>query len=576
MTQPLDPERWARVDALFDQASRRPAHERAAFLAAECGDDEVLRREVESLLVASGTDVTKRMDVVGRVADRVMADAEPPALGQRFGPYRTVEEIGRGGMGVVFKAVREGDDFQQTVAVKVLPGALFNRRTMARFRNERRILAGLEHPNIARLLDGGTTPEGVPYVIIEYVDGVPVDRYCEERGLDLEARIWLYLALCDAVQYAHRNLVVHRDLKPSNILVTRDGVPKLLDFGIAKLLDPTDEPSPQGTMGLTQSRLMTPRFASPEQLAGKRVATPSDVYSLGVVLHRLLTERYPYEDASAAGGGGRAGQAEFMRRLLQSEPEAPSVVSGDARLRGDLDAIVLKALRRDAGERYDSVGALADDLRNYLTRRPIAARARSWRYRAGKFVRRHVPAVLIVTLVAALLFGEAGLFLRRLARERDVARTEATRASAALDFLSEVFGATGPSATGGPEPTARAVLDRAGGLDARLADQPEVRAEILSTIGAAYANLGVVDSAEAVLGRSLALRDSTYAPDALERAKGLADLGELLARVGSLDRADSLLSAALAIRREKLPAGHPDVAPLEDALADVRARRAGG
>ncbi len=573
MTQPLDPERWARVDALFDQASRRPAHERAAFLAAACGDDEVLRREVESLLVASGTDVTKRMDVVGRVADRVMADAEPPALGQRFGPYRTVEEIGRGGMGVVFKAVREGDDFQQTVAVKVLPGALFNRRTMARFRNERRILAGLEHPNIARLLDGGATPEGVPYVIIEYVDGVPVDRYCEERGLDLEARIWLYLALCDAVQYAHRNLVVHRDLKPSNILVTRDGVPKLLDFGIAKLLDPTDEPSPQGTMGLTQSRLMTPRFASPEQLAGKRVATPSDVYSLGVVLHRLLTEKYPYEDAR---GGGGTGQAEFMRRLFQSEPEAPSVVSGDARLRGDLDAIVLRALRRDAGERYDSVGALADDLRSYLTRRPIAARARSWRYRAGKFVRRHVPAVLIVTLVAALLFGEAGLFLRRLARERDLARTEATRASAALDFLSEVFGTTGPSATGGQEPTARAVLDRAvGGLDAQLADQPEVRAEILSTIGGAYGNLGVMDSARAVLERSLTLRDSTYAPDALERAKGLADLGELLARVGSLGRADSLLSAALAIRREKLPVHHPDVARLQDALADVRARAGG-
>jgi serine/threonine-protein kinase len=501
-----------------------------------------------------------------------MADVEPPAMGQRFGAYRTVEEVGRGGMGIVYRAVRDDDEFQQTVAVKVLPGAVFSRKAMERFRNERRILAGLEHPNIARLIDGGTTPQGVPYVIIEYVDGLPVDRYCEERGLDLEARIWLFLALCDAVQYAHRNLVVHRDLKPSNILVTRDGVPKLLDFGIAKLVDPADDAGGV-TMGLTQSRVMTPAFASPEQLTGRRIATPSDVYSLGVLLYRLLTGRHPYGDDTASSGSSST-PADLLRRLLEGEPAAPSAVSGDRRIRGDLDAIVLAALRRDPSERYDSVQALADDLRRYLTGRPVGARGDSWRYRAGKFVRRNAPAVLAGAAAAALLIGEAGVFLRRLAQERDVARQEAARATATLTFLTDVFRVTDPFVSNSGDLTAREVLERGvAGLDDRLASQPEVRAEILSTLGTAYANLGVMDSARAVLERGLALRDSIYAPDALEMATGLRDLGTVLQRQDRIDRADTLLGRALAIRRERLPADHPDIASLLDELAGIQRQR---
>jgi len=505
MSQPLDPERWARVDALFDQASRRPASERAAFLAQACAGDEVLRREVESLLAASDGDIAKGMGAVERAADRIMADMEPPALGERFGAWRAVEEIGRGGMGVVYKAVRDADDFQQTVAVKVLPGALFSPRTMERFRNERRILAGLDHPNIARLLDGGTTAGGVLYVVIEYVNGVPVDRYCDDLQLDLDARIRLFLALCDAVQYAHRNLVVHRDLKPSNILVTREGVPKLLDFGIAKLLDP-DESSPSETLSVTQSRVMTPRFASPEQLTGKRVATPSDVYSLGVVLYKLLTGEHPYGEAS---GDSPIHQAEVMRRMIQSEAEPPSAVANDRRLRGDLDAVVLKAMRRAVSERYDSVGALADDLRSYLAGRPIAALADSWGYRAVKFVRRNRPSVVAAAAAATLLLGEGGPMLRRIARERDVAREETARATAAVGFLTEAFRATDGDPDGGSAPpTARAVIERAVARLDEAGLPPAVRADILTALGTAYANLGVVDSARALLDRGSALQDS--------------------------------------------------------------------
>lgn len=571
MSKPMDPDRWARVDALFDQASRRPAHERAAFLARACGEDDALRREVESLLAAADADMSSRIGAVGRAADRLWSGGSA-TVGQRLGAYRLVEVIGRGGMGVVYRAVRDRDDFQHTVAVKVLPGALFSRKAMARFRNERRILAGLEHPNIARLLDGGATSDGVPYVIMEYVDGIPIDRYCEENGLDLEARIRLFVTLCDAVQYAHRNLVVHRDLKPSNVLVTDEGVLKLLDFGIAKLMDP-DELSESEPTVLTQSRVMTPRFASPEQLTGDRIATPSDVYSLGVVLYRLLTGAFPH-DGPDTGESADAGPVDLMRRVLSGDPTAPSVASGEGRLKGDLDTIVLKALRREVRERYDSVQALAEDLRRYLTGQPITARPLTWRYRTAKFVGRNRAAVLGGTTVAVLVLGQTGILLGRLADERDAARQEAARAVATLGFLTDAFRVPDPSAVSSAGPTALEVLEGgAAGLGGEFADQPEVRAMVLSTVGAAYANLGAMDSARAVLERGMALRDSLYEPDALEVAASLRDLGTVLARQGEIDRADSLLQRALTIRRRKLPVDHPDVVSLEDELARIRNQR---
>jgi serine/threonine protein kinase len=274
MTELLDSDRWARVEALFEGALRQPVEERGTWLARECAADEGLRLEVETLLAASESGLTGRLSAVEEMAEEIMGAAGSAGVGRRLGTYQLEEEIGRGGMGVVYRGVRADGAFEQTVAVKVLPGALFSPDAGARFRNERRILAGLDHPNIARLLDGGATPEGVPYVIMEYVDGVTLDRHVRAEDLSVEARIWLFLAICEAVEYAHRNLIIHRDLKPSNVLVTSGGEPKLLDFGIAKLLE-SDEGGEESGGGSTRThtRIMTPRYASPEQLEGGRIGS---------------------------------------------------------------------------------------------------------------------------------------------------------------------------------------------------------------------------------------------------------------------------------------------------------------
>lgn len=558
MAAPLSPERWARVERIFAGALERAPEARAGYLAAQCGGDEALRAEVESLLAAEARAGGGRFDVIARVAADLVIVGDAAGVGRRLGAYRLEAEVGRGGMGVVYRGVREGADFEQTVAVKVLPGALFRPEAMERFRNERRILAGLEHPNIARLLDGGATPEGVPYVIMEYVDGVPLDRYVDARRPPLEARIRLFLAICDAVGYAHRHLVVHRDLKPSNILVTADGTPKLLDFGIAKLLDPDAAPA-EGAQPPTVTRMMTPRYASPEQLRGERIGTPSDVYSLGLVLYRLLSG---IDARGGVTGEGRpAGEAEIVRQALESDPPAPSAAAGDARLRGDLDTIVLTAVRRGVAERYGSVGALADDLTRYLEGRPIAARRPTPAYRLRKFVRRNRAAVLGGALAAALLVAQTGVFLRRLAQERDLARREADRATQTLDFLVEVFRGADPFVAAASDLTATELLAQGmARMEEELAAQPAVRAEILDAVGDIYQNLGAMDSARTAFERSLALRTAVYGAEAPETARGISQLAGLLIELDEVARADSLLARSLAIRRATLPPDHPDIA----------------
>jgi tetratricopeptide (TPR) repeat protein len=563
--EPLSPERWARVEALFLDASGRRPDERAAFLEEACGADHDLRAEVESLLDAAGAGMTERLEAVDRVAEDLMTSTGATAVGRSLGPYRLEEEIGRGGMGVVYRGVRVDGDFEQTVAVKVLPGALFSPEAMGRFRNERHILASLEHSNIARLLDGGTTAEGVPYVIMEYVDGTPLDVYARERGLGVEDRIWLFLSVCDAVHYAHRSLVVHRDLKPSNILVTADGTPKLLDFGIAKLLvgdDPEEGggPAAEGSALPTVTRLMTPRFASPEQLLGKRVGTASDVYSLGLVLHRLLT------GLDAQGAGERA-SASFdpILRALEDEFVPPSAATDDpdlrSRLRGDLDTVVLEALRRDPAERYDSVRALADDLERYLTGKPIAARAPTLGYRARKFVTRHRGGVLGTAAAVILLATQTGIFLSRLAGERDVARREADRASRTLDFLVGVFRRADPFVSADADLSALEILGQGTArMEDELAGQPAIQAEILDAVGTVYQNLGALDSARSAFQRSLAVRQATFGPDGTETALGVSKLAGLLIELGELEQADSLLVRSLSLRRRSLPPNHPDIA----------------
>jgi hypothetical protein len=434
-------ERWSRIKDLFALALAEPAAGRPALLAREAAGDADLVAEVESLLRAH--------EQPDRFLDAVPAALRAEALdvgganhvGERIGAYRIVERIGTGGMGDVYKAVRDDDQYRAEVAIKLMRGDLRNPLAGQRFRTERQILAQLDHRNIARLLDGGTTAGGLPYVVMELVAGEPIDRYCDARDLPARQRVQLFLQVCAAVSVAHQHLVVHRDLKPNNILVTADGSVKLLDFGIAKLLEPDPATGAGTDETQTQFRAMTLEYASPEQLSGGAVTTASDVYSLGVVLYRLLTGQSPYRST----GGDAARVAEI---LGDTTPTRPSQVLTPVE-RGidtDLDYILLLALRKEPQKRYGSVEQLANDLRNFLAGRPVLARRGTAAYRFGKFVRRNKVPLAAASLVLLSLAGGLGLALReaRIAQRHfdSVRKLANTLVFDIHDEIAQVRGAT--------------------------------------------------------------------------------------------------------------------------------------
>jgi len=446
----MDPERWLKVRELFERVAGTPLEERAGLLAAHCGGDQALRAEVESLLAAearAGEFLQAPLEPAGMRVDSGVATPE------RIGPYRILGQIGSGGMGRVYRAVRH--DFPKTVALKVVRSSVDGALLRHRFRRERDILAALEHPGIARLYDAGTAEDGRPWLAMEYVEGSTLFAHARQCDLTIADRVRLFIGVCAAVEYAHARGVVHRDLKPSNILVDARGAPKLLDFGVAKLLDPSGE---DGEHTLTAAPLMTPEYASPEQVRGEPIGPASDVYSLGVVLYELVTGCRPYRLATHA-------RREVERAVCETEPELPSTAvrrleetspesaatsgqpggewagEGSAerlarRLRGDLDAIVLKALRKEPAKRYVSVAELAADLRRHLEGQPVAARRGTWRYRAGKVARRHRTAAAGWLAIAAVLAG-LGVY-ERWRRDRSdaaqVAPAAARRAVAVVGF----------------------------------------------------------------------------------------------------------------------------------------------
>ncbi len=411
MASRVPPEAWPRVKEILDAALDVPTGERGAFIASRCAGDEALRREVESLASVSESGWSFIESPAGGRVAALFEDWVPPSrVGERIGAYQVLSELGHGGMGMVYLARRADDEFQKTVAIKLIRPGMASDFALQRFRSERQISASLEHPNIARLLDGGATPGGEPYFVLEYIEGEPLIEYCDRRRLTVADRLRLFDDVCAAVQYAHQNLVVHRDIKPSNILVTSEGVPKLMDFGIAKLLQPDGAPAADGETG-TFLRMMTPDYASPEQIRGERITTSSDVYALGVVLYELLVGRKPYHVTGPE-------PAELLRVVCERDPEKPSVASGSRELRGDLDAIVLKAMRKEPEHRYASVGELAADLRRYRTGAPVLARRGTFSYRAAKFARRHRVALAGVALLALVLAGGVLATLREARRAR--------------------------------------------------------------------------------------------------------------------------------------------------------------
>jgi serine/threonine-protein kinase len=550
----------AGLDDLLDDVLAQPRDRRTAWLDARCGRDTPIRAAVERVLreaEASDAFLAPGGALAGSFGDSLrteLASDEGLEIGATVGPYRLVEELGRGGMAVVYLAERADGAFAQQVALKVVKRGIGTDDVLGRFRQERQILASLTHPQIARLLDGGVTADGRPYLAMELVRGEPLDRYCASHGLGLDARLDLLVAIGEAVQHAHQRLVVHRDLKPSNILITEDGEIRLLDFGIAKLLDPAAAGDTPATR--TALRLMTPEYASPEQVRGETITTASDVHQLGLILFELVTGRQAQPVAGL-------GLAEAERLICEQElPRASQALgattpfpgASQRRLRGDLDRIVATALAKAPERRYQSAAALVDDLQRFRRGLPVAARGESLWYRTTTFVRRNRVPVAAAAAVLLAIASIVGFYSWRVAAERDRARQEAAAANQALDFMTGLFTAADPVRPANTPVTARELLDRgAARVREDLAGQPQLQARMMNVMGNIYRSLALNPEAIALLEPSLALRRLQLGPTHPDVAKGAQQLALALYNSGRSDDALPLYEEALRIQ-ETVPA----------------------
>lgn len=603
---------------LIEEALERPIEDRGVFLSGIAAADPAMAARVEAALSDLSDGVDRASQGARRPSEVPTQSCEAHALHQDkgghtplkpsregakqyVGPYELLHLIGAGGMGAVYVAVRRDEDFRNRVAVKLLRRDMATDDLVRRFRTERQILAAIDHPNIARLFDGGTAEDGRPYFAMEYIDGMRIDEYCDSQRLSVRERLLLFQSVCAAVQFAHQNLVVHRDIKPGNILVTADGVPKLLDFGIAKLLSPL---MASATMDPTRTglRMMTPEYASPEQILGEPITTASDIYTLGVLLYGLLTGHRPYLIAK-----GHA--HEISRAICEDEPIRPSVAVtreeevtttgraarkitpetvGKARssnaeklrreLAGDLDTIVLTALRKEPQKRYASAEQLSEDIWRYLEGLPVKARRGSSFYRASKFVRRHrVGAAMAVVSVLALVAFAATMAAQRerLTVERDRAETALRRAEAVSAFLQETLASANPYEGAGRDVTVVEVLDMAvPTLSTSFEDLPETRAALQATVGNTYLRLGRFDDAEWLLREALVTRRRvSLGEDHPDVATSMNDLANLLRRKAEYGEAEALYREALAMRRRLFGGEHPEVATILNNLGTVLDRQ---
>ncbi len=562
--------RWQRIEAVFAAVVDAGPQDRESRLAAECGDDAALRGAVESLLASDPHAEDPLLNAVGEAAESLLEAQKDALLGVRVGAYRITSILGHGGMSTVYQAARDDARYNQIVAIKVLHQATFHPRLRSRLHSERHILASLAHPSIARLIDSGDLADGTPYLVMEHVDGQPINHYCDERKLIVRARLELFIDVCSAVRYAHTNLVVHRDIKASNIFVTGEGQPKLLDFGIAKLLAPENL---SHTLPVTrlQERILTPENAAPEQILGRPITTATDIYSLGVLLYQLLTGRSPYRLLSFS-------QLQLERAICMDEPLRPSQavmakLAGEnaadrqalaecrglsplrlkSRLLGDVDAIIAMAMRKEPERRYSSVEALAQDIQRHLDGRPVRARQGDWRYGAAKFLRRHYVGAIGVAALFMGLGAVTGMTLwqnHRLQLARRATAQERDHAQQVSAFLVDVFSQADPFKAQGREPTAKEILDR--GAERILTNsslQPEVRAQLLESIGLAYRRQGLSDRAVPLFERAVVIRREERPIDPHRAAAALANLAQALNDGGHLLPAEAYLQQALTMSR---------------------------
>ena len=561
----MDADAYARAREIFAGALARTGEARSQYVAEACQDAPEMQTLVAGLLVAheeaggflgdASDDAASALTIpVGGHLDTEPGSAQMRAIqgdlgGTQIGPYRVLRQIGRGGMGAVYLGMRDDEVFRKRVAIKVLAPARESSEMVRRFQAERRILAALNHPNIAQVLDGGTTDDGRPFLVMEYVEGKAIDAYCRDAELDVDRRLRLFLTVCDAVETAHRNMVVHRDLKPSNILVTADGIVKLLDFGIAKLL----KPELAGVVEATVSslRMLTPRYASPEQVAGRPITAASDVYALGVLLYELLTGCQPYEPTSRSA-------AALLDAIVTQEPLPPSeaarkdseAVAPTARrlakrLEGDLDAITLMALNKVSERRYVSVTALAEDVRRHLANEPVSARPHSMIYRLRTFARRHRIGTIACASMALALVTFSVATVRQTRRSElayQQADRERIRAERVTAMLTQLFQPADPeAAAAAPSPTARELLDRAAErVPIELVEEPTVQVSLNRTLGVIYRNLGLLEPAVDLLRRALDGAIEHYGDDHAETLAVQHELAIAYFERGDMARAESL------------------------------------
>ena len=574
----MEPGRWQQVKAALSEAMTLGGSARVAYLEQLGRSDPALRGELDSLLQAADQAGAGFLESPAAVLLETPSPRSSHA-GRRLGPYRLLEEIGSGGMGEVYRAVRADEEYEQEVAVKLMRAGADAQFAGPRLRAERQILAAFQHPNIAGLFDGGTTEEGIPYLVMELIAGQPITDYCDRRRLDLDARLHLFLVVCSAVQYAHQHAVIHRDLKPSNILVTEDGTPKLLDFGIAKILEPGTIPV-RGDLTINAVRLLTPDYASPEQVKGAPVTAASDVYSLGVILYELLTGIKPLscrgptlQDASRA----LRDPAPTRPSIVVRGRDAASAVRQDSpeklshQLRGDLDNIVLMALRQEPERRYATVDRLAEDIRRHLGRLPVAARRPTLGYRASMFVRRHkvgvaATALTALALISGVVMTARETFIARAALAR--AEDEASASRRVGEYLVSLFEDANPNKTGGQPLDVRALVARAQAqIDPTLSSRPALHARMLATVGTLHCEIGQFKPCEQDLEQALRIESGLgSAGDPLVRARIQYRLANAYNDAGRTKEALALLQQALPVLQAQQPADTVVVAGVWNAI----------
>lgn len=578
----MDKEQWKKISRIFDIALTLPQNQRTTYIEHLCENDPKLQNEINELLEAMEDsdqlleDHLKRSEILlTDLTNHLEKGSEIRSLiGSTISQWKIVELLGRGGMGDVYKVERTDTDIQQYGALKIMRRGLDTPENIKRFRLEKQILAGLHHPNIANLIDSGFSDRGLPYLVMEYVDATPVTQYCDQNKLTINQRIKLFQNICKAVQYAHKNLIIHRDLKPDNILVTKDGHIKILDFGIAKLIDP--DLYEWSTVETRQNaRVMSIEYAAPEQVSGEPINTSTDQYSLGLLLYELLAGIHPlgFEDLQ---------YREIRQIILEEQPSSPShkfyhsldkqklleiaenrsttVDNLTSQLAGDLDSIILKTLRKEPEERYNSIDQFQADLKNFLENKPILARRNSTYYQTKKFIKRYSKGLVTASSFILIIISLISYFTFQLARERDTAQLEAKKSEQVSAFLLSLFEANQPAQSQGDTLTARTLLNRGAKRADKLQEQPIVQAKMYEEIGRAYHALGLYNEALPVLQKALDQLKDIHGYQHIQVANILNLQGLSFKETGGYEVADSLYQKALSIQQNILGKDHPDIA----------------